>query len=184
MKKIKVCLFFFLLGAIIFNVNACSTASKITILDFNSGTMKNNLQGESGTWLFNPEDTEQGIKAGLDEKVRIGKEGASLRLEYDVASPLNAINGFWTQLRTFDASRYDHFEFWVKGDKKRGYPKTFKIEFKKIKKDEEGQSEAIKGSYIVKDVTHKWQKISVPLNVMNGILDWRDIREFVITFEK
>ncbi len=184
MKKIKICLFFFLLGVIIFNVNACSTISKITILDFNSGTMRNNLQGESGTWLFNPEDAEQGIKAGLDEKVRLGKEGASLRLEYDVDSPLNAVNGFWTQLRTFDASRYDHFEFWVKGDKKRSYPKTFKIEFKKLKKDAEGQNEAIKGSYIVKGVTHKWQKISVPLNVMNGILDWRDIREFVITFEK
>jgi hypothetical protein len=36
----------------------------------------------------------------------------------------------------------------------------------------------------VNGVTDEWQKISIPLNVMNAILDWRDIREFVITFEK
>jgi len=157
----------------------------VTIADFNSGSMKNNLDGQSGTWQSDPGDKEQGIRASLDSAVKFGEEGASLKLEYDVDSPLNAINGFWTQLRTFDGSRYDHFEFRVKGSAEYGYPESFKIEFKKFEENKKaGKEEAIKASFIVEGVTQNWQKISVPLNVMNGISDWRDIREFVITFEK
>lgn len=157
----------------------------VTLADFNSWEIKNNFNGESGTWELNPNDEMQKIIATLDSEIKRGDEGASLKLEYDVDSPENAINGFWTQLRTFDASQYDHFEFWVKGDKTRGYPREFKIEFKKFQKSPvDERTETVKGSYIVKGVTDKWQKISIPLNVMNGILNWRDIKEFVVTFEK
>ena len=96
----------------------------------------------------------------------------------------NAMNGIAMQLECFDASPYDHFEFWVRGDPAKGYTTIFKIEFKKFQKDADGYEETIKGSYVVKGVTDKWQKISIPLNVINGILDWKDLREFVITFEK
>lgn len=154
------------------------------IADFDRGMMVNNLQGECGTWEARPEDKMQGINAVLDKDVKVGEAGYSLKLEYSVDSPMNAVNGFWTQLRSFDASPYDHFEFWVKGDKAEGCTTLFKIEFKKFQKDKEGHDETIKGSYIAKGVTDKWQKISVPLNVMNGILDWKDIVELVITFEK
>ncbi|MGB2706449.1 MAG: glucoamylase family protein [Candidatus Omnitrophota bacterium] len=158
--------------------------SSIVIADFNKQNLINNLGGESGTWEKNPEDKAQRVAASLEDSVRRGKSGSSLKVEYGVNSPETAINGFWTQLRDLDVSPYDHFEFWVKGDEKEGYTTTFKIEFKKTRKDTEGQDETIKGSYIVKGVTSDWQKISIPLNVMNGILDWRDIKELVITFEK
>lgn len=154
------------------------------IADFDRGMMVNNLQGECGTWEARPEDKMQGINAVLDKDYRLGDSGYSLKLEYSVDSPMNAVNGFWTQLRSFDASPYDHFEFWVKGDGAKGCTTLFKIEFKKFQKDKEGHDETIKGSYIVKGVTDKWRKMSVPLNVMNGILDWKDIVELVITFEK
>lgn len=183
MAKIRAFLFFILAGFIAVNLSSCSAYS-ITIADFNSETMKNNLEGQSGTWETNPHDMTQGIEASLDSNIKRGDEGASLKLEYDVDSDENAINGFWTQLMTFDASEFDHFEFWVKGDKEKNYPRTFKIEFKKSQKDEEGRDETIKGSYVVKGVTDRWQKISIPLNVMNGIRDWGDIEEFAITFEK
>jgi hypothetical protein len=147
--------------------------------------MTNNLGGQSGIWQLDPGDKEQGIEIRLDNDIKIGDEGASLRVKYDVDSPKNAVNGFWTQIRTFDASAYDHFEFRVKGDGDEGYPARFKIEFKKFQKsflDE--RDETASGTFIVEGVTDKWQKISVPLNVMNGILDWSDLREFIISFEK
>jgi hypothetical protein len=98
----------------------------------------NNLYGESGTWEKNPEDKAQWCLASLDAVTRRGESGSSLKLEYSVNSQNDAVNGFWTQLRDFDASKYDHFEFWVKGDEKKGFAGTFKIEFSKFQKDSEG----------------------------------------------
>ncbi len=158
--------------------------SSIIIADFNRDSLINNLNGESGTWEKNPDDKTQWANASLDNIVRHGESGSSLKLEYSVNSAANAVNGFWTQLRDFDASKFDHFEFWVKGDEKKGFTTVFKLEFNKYRKEEGGYEETIKGSYIVKGVTNQWQKISIPLNVMNGITDWSGIREMVITFEK
>jgi hypothetical protein len=201
MKKIIPILSFISIGFVVLTLQGCSCdmgissaedAAKqrevslysVSIMDFDSGTMKNNLNGDSGTWEANPLDEEQSIKASLDPEIKRAEKGASLKLEYDVDSPEDAVNGFWTQIRTFDASAYDHFEFWVKGDKEKGYPEAFKIEFKKFEDNiSQNHDKTIKGSYVVKGVTDEWQKVSVPLNVMNGILDWHDIREFVITFE-
>jgi hypothetical protein len=72
----------------------------------------------------------------------------------------------------------------VKADEKKGATGIFKIEFKKAQKDPEGRDETIKATYVVKGVTGEWQKVSIPLNVMNGIMDWSGLREFVIAFEK
>ncbi|MBU1038263.1 MAG: hypothetical protein KJ994_04350, partial [Candidatus Omnitrophica bacterium] len=155
-----------------------------TIANFNGEGLINNLGGESGTWEKFPDDMGQSIAVSIDNKVRHGNNGSSLKLEYDVNSADDAANGFWTQLRDLNASLYDHFEFWVKGDEDKGYTTIFKIEFKKIKTDRDGRDETIKASYVVKGVTGRWQKISIPLNVMNGISDWRELKEFVISFEK
>ena len=167
------------------NPNKEVFGDSIKVADFNSGNTFNNLDGESGTWESDPEDSDQSITISLDKNVKLTEEGASLRIDYDVDSEKNAVNGFWTQLRVFDASPYDHFEFWVKGDKKRGYPESFKIEFKKFKKNiVDDYEETVKASYVVTGVTDEWQQVSIPLNVLNGIMDWEDIREFGITFEK
>lgn len=154
------------------------------IADFNKGAILSNLQTEIGTWEMNPDDKMQGIKLTLDKNIRLSTSGYSLRSEYNVGSPLEASNGFWIHLKSFDASPYDHFEFRVKGDALKGFTTTFKVEFKKIVRDAEGHEETIKGSYVVKGVGPEWQKILIPLNVMNGILNWQDLQEFVVTFEK
>ena len=135
------------------------TPSSIVIADFNRDSLANNLYGESGTWEKNPDDKAQWCLASLDSVTRRGESGSSLKLEYSVNSQNDAVNGFWTQLRDFDASKYDHFEFWVKGDEKKGFTNIFKIEFSKFQKDNEGHDETIKGSYIVKAVTSQWQKV-------------------------
>ncbi len=160
------------------------TPSFFTIADFNNGDMLNNLQAEMGTWETDPEDTSQGIEASLDRNIKMGRSGHSLKLDYNVGSKKNAVNGFWMQLKFFDASPYDHFEFYVKGDKRKGCTNIFKLEFKKLQKDLDGLEETTKGSFIVKGITDEWQKISIPLNVMNGITDWSQMGELVITFEK
>jgi hypothetical protein len=159
--------------------------SRALIADFDREDLRNNLNGESGVWMLDADDKNQWAKAFIDSIVRIGDHGSSLRLEYCVNSPLDAITGFWTRLGGFDASGYDHLEFWVRGDEKKGFPKTFKVQLKKYeKRPGSTHEETLEASYIVKDVTGNWQKVSIPLNVMNGILDWRDLQEFVIAFEK
>ncbi len=156
----------------------------LTLADFNSAGLTNNLGGEIGAWEANPSDKNQWIEISLDDKTRRGDSGASMRVEYDIDSSLNAVNGVWTKLNSLDASGYDHLEFWVKGDDENGHTSVFKIEFKKIELDREGHPETITASYIIDGVTGRWQRYSIPLNVMNGILNWRDIKEFVITFQK
>jgi hypothetical protein len=146
--------------------------------------MVNNLGGEIGAWELDPEDSSQGIDISFDNRVKNGPSGNALKVSYNVNSGKNAANGFWAQLQDLDVSPYDHFEFWVKGDEAKGFTTVFKIEFKKTRMGEDGYEETIKGSYTVKGVTGKWQKISIPLNVMNGMSDWRDIREMVVSFEK
>jgi len=116
---------------------------QITIADFDNG-MVNNLGGEIGEWELDPEDTSQGVDAAIDKSVRHGTKGYSLKIAYNVASARNAANGIWMQLNGFNASLYDHFEFWVKGDASKGFTTVFKIEFKKVQPDEEGHEETVK----------------------------------------
>jgi len=168
------------------NANHASrtTPLRAMVADFNKGEMFNNFQAEIGTWELDPEDKMQQVKASIDKDTKVGDSGCSLKVEYNVNSNKNAVNGFWTNLRNFDASAFDHFEFWVKGEATKGFTTTFKIEFKKTRPDEEAHEEIIKGGYVVRGVTGNWQKVSIPLNIMNGIPDWRDIQEMVIAFEK
>lgn len=182
-KALTISLFFFASSVFISDVYA-APSDKLIISDFNKSSLINNLNGQFGTWERDPQDNAQWTNISPDDTVRYGDSGSSLKVAYSVNSPKNAVNGFWTELELVDASPYDHFEFWVKGDEEKGYTTLFKVEFKKPETDSQGREETITASYVVKGVTGQWQKISIPLNVMNGILDWRDIKEFTVTFEK
>jgi len=192
MNRVKPASLIVFISLLFFTSQACSETRTnpspgqtiFTIADFNSGDMTNNLHAEMGTWETDPEDKSQSIEASLDKSIKVGRSGYSLKLDYNVGSKKNVANGFWMQLRSFDASPYDHFEFYVKSDSAKGCTSIFRIEFKKSQKDSDGLEETAKGSFIIKGVTGEWQKISVPLNVMNGITDWSGMGEFVITFEK
>lgn len=165
------------------DASCANTDPAEVIADFNGGNTVNNLGGESGVWERYPDDAAPKIAASVDKDIRIGDKGGSLKLEYDVSAPADAANGFWTQLNNFNAAIYDHFDFWVHSPGDVTTP-AFKIEFKKERKDEAGRNETIKGSYIVRDLKCGWQKVSIPMNVMNGIQDWGNLKELVITFEK
>lgn len=162
--------------------------------DFEDGDLKNLLEGDSGAWNLNPDDVEaETIPEVVDME---GPQGSlkSLKLTYDVDSPLPAQNGFWTKLKNFDASSFDHLEFEVKGDLEVGFTEHFKVELKKYK--DEARIEKITGRARV-PVTAEWQTVSIPLNKMTGIFDfadpetWKDpsktfkeLDEFVIVFHQ
>ncbi len=167
--------------------------SKVIVEDFEDGDLKNLLDGDSGAWNLNPDD--EGSEC-LPQVVELpGPAGSTrfLKLTYDVDSLLSSQNGYWTKLKNFDASSFDHLEFEVKGDAEAGFTETFKIELKKYK--DVGRVEKIKGSSLIR-VTGEWQTISIPLNRLTGVFDFsnpevwktplmafRDLDEFVVVFQ-
>ncbi len=169
-----------------FCLAAPPTEKTLVVDDFDDGRLGNNLHGDAGAWDMDSSDKDQFCKATIESSQPGTKKNKYLRLDFDVDSPVPASNGYWTQLRKLDATHYDHLEFWVRGDPEQGYTTKFKIEIKKPKKDENGQlleDEQITASYIVTGVSDQWQKVSIPLNVMNGILEWNDLNELAIVFK-
>jgi hypothetical protein len=133
----------------------------------------NNLGGESGDWNMNPADVNNSYTDVTVVKVpgKDGVESKVLRLTYSVDSDVPAQNGFWTKLKGFDGSQYDHFEMDVKGDAAKGFTEKFKIEVKKCLDAECLQT--VQGSSII-PVTSEWQTVSVPLNQMTGLIDFQN----------
>ncbi len=166
------------------------------VADFESGGEKlaNNLGGESGDWNMNLADINNSY---TDPQVvtmpgKDGKPSRVLSLVYSVESDLPAENGFWTKLQGFDASSYDHLEFEIKGDAAAGFTQKFRLELKKCV--DAACVEKVNGSASI-PVTAEWTTVSVPLNVMTGLIDfsnpeaWKTPRisykpldEFVIIF--
>ena len=166
--------------------------NEVVVEDFEDGDLKNLLEGDSGAWNLNPDDeTAECVPQVVDME---GPSGSlkSLKLTYDVESTLPAQNGYWTKLKNFDASYYDHLEFDVKGDPEAGFTEVFTVEVKKYK--DVARIEKIAGRARVK-LTPEWQTISIPLNKLTGIFDfadpetWKDssktfknLDEFVVVF--
>ncbi len=153
---------------------AKSQSDVLMIADFETGLLKNSLDGESGAWDTDPEDDSASCDAAIVEMEGAEHSAHALKLAYDVDSTTEdpAQNGFWTKLRNLDASVYDHLEFYIKGDAQAGFATKFRVEIKKYK--DEKRIEKLKGSYLIQNVTPEWQKISIPLNKMTGILDFAD----------
>lgn len=145
------------------------------IADFEAENEKiiNNLGGESGDWNMNLADINNSY---TDPKIVFmeGKNGTQtkvLKLAYSVDSELPAQNGFWTKLKGFDASPYDHLEFEIKGDAQTGFTERFRLELKKCLDSQ--CVEKVSGSAKI-PVTDAWQTVSIPLNVMTGLIDFSD----------
>lgn len=174
-------------------IETTSSLSRVMIEDFEDGDLKNLLGGDSGTWNFNADDEESECLPQVIETSDPAGSNRFLRLTYDVDSPLPTQNGYWTKLKNFDASSFDHLEFEVKGDPKAGFTEVFKIEIKKYK--DLDRVEKIKGSAVIR-VTDEWQTISIPLNRLTGVFDFsnpqvwktpsvafKDLDEFVVVFQ-
>lgn len=147
----------------------------LPIDNFNSGEKINMLGGEFGAWDKDPEDASQTCEIEHDPEVKIGKEGYSLKLKYDVDSPYEAYNGLWMKLQGKDFSGFSKLYLSVKGDWKEGHTEQFKLELK----NEQGEV----GTTLVSGITSDWQEKVIPFYSLNGITDFTKMSELVIVFD-
>jgi len=144
-------------------------ANEAVIDDFEHEEPKNYLEGETGTWNLTPDDPDVSIANEVVEGVGASGSKKALKITYDIDAKGVAKAGYWTKLRDFDATPYDHLAFDVKGDPAAGFTTIFLIEVKKYKNDE--RIDKIKGTYTVKNVTDQWQTVQIPLNLFTGLFD-------------
>ena len=155
---------------------AMAAGTEIVLADFNTGSKPSNIDGDFGAWNKDPNDETQGITMSFVSDDALGDSaGYSIRLDYDVDSPNPAYNGFWMKLNNVDATPYKALTFYIKGDATAGFTKRLKIELKDI-----GNKPS---SYIVANVTEKWQKVSIPFDKFRFVKDWSSLNEFVVTFD-
>lgn len=151
------------------------TATDLMVADFNSGTKPNNIGGDFGAFIKDPNDPMQGCIESFDRTNRYGSSGYALRLIYSVESKNPAFGGFWMRLQNLDASKFDKLAFRVRGDPKLGFTTVFKVELK------DSVDEA--SHYYVRGVTDQWQDEVIPLKDFQGITNFKSLKEFVIVFE-
>lgn len=175
----SVSLLFFAVVISIFALGQSSIAQSKTIVvaDFNNGKNVSNLGEAFGTWDKDQNDSTQGCRMAFENDDALGvKDGRSVGLDYDVDSPNPAYNGFWVKISTAQAAGIDTLSFWVKGDSKKGFTTKIKIEIKDKKHG--------KASFLVENITDKWQKISLTLDPRSLDKDQpRPFEEFVIVFD-
>ena len=150
-------------------------AASLTVADFDSGRKPNNIGGDFGCWIKDPNDPMQGCLESFDGGNGYGGKGNALRLIYSVASDKPAYGGLWMRLGNFNATAFDSLAFRVKGDAKLGFTTVFKVELK---------DDADRISHVcVRGVSDRWQDIVIPLKDFQGDADAARLKEFVIVFE-
>ena len=154
---------------------AADSATQLMVADFNTGAKPNNIGGDFGCWIKDPDDPRQGCIESFDRDHRYGSAGYALRLIYSVDSTNTAFGGLWMRLQNLDATKFDALRFRVRGDASMGYTSVFKVELK----DATDQS----SHYYVRGVTDQWQDIVIPLKDLVGMANLVRLKEFVLVFE-
>ncbi|MBN1383409.1 MAG: hypothetical protein JW983_00815 [Elusimicrobia bacterium] len=186
-KLISILFYYFII------LSTCYAVRDLVVDNFSAIRSVNNLEGNTGTWNANPTDKSQFCNAIFNVEHRLGNTGYCLRIDYDIESvhtyikdtnygvdadkrqiPFTAFNGYYTQLKDADLTKYKYLIFYVKGDKEKGFTRRFKIELK----DEKHCS-----PYIVEWLTDKWQRMVIPLSVFRDITEWKKIKEIGIVFD-
>ncbi|MBI1869635.1 MAG: CIA30 family protein [Chlamydiae bacterium] len=164
----------FLLCGMLFGMVSFGFTDELVIQNFDSDVRTDQVCRNFGAWNKDPDDESQGCVESLDAQARVGDQGMSLRLDYDVDSPNPAYNGFWLQMRDLDFSKYKYLNFDVKGDKDKGFSKVVKFELKN------GQQV---GRYLYTEMTDEWKHAKIPFSSFKGLKDWTKMTEFVIVFD-
>jgi hypothetical protein len=146
---------------------------KILVNDFNKKENFNNLDGPFGSWNIFYSDPDQHCKDELVTSERLGDEGYSLKLDYDVDSPYSAYNGFFTDLMKTDVSEYKYLVLYIKGDKTAGFTEKVNLELKNQRQI---------GRCAISGVTDEWKRYVIPLNEFVGLTSFKDMKELVIVF--
>lgn len=153
---------------------------RLVLHDFNRSILTNNVGGECEALLINPDVTLGRVQWTLETSEKRGASGHALHLSYALPPDTTSQTCFRTSLQGLDASGYDHLEFWIKGDARRGYAPTLRALFLR---PEDGMPQRMqRGSYVVSGITDEWQRIRVPLRVMNGIQTWTHLDTFAFSW--
>jgi len=164
---------FLILGGVILAFAVNATALLITGFD-------NSDSFGYGTWTSNTKDKALVIVGVKDPKTKVGKSGASYKIIYNVSSRNPGYVGFYVNLSTLNLNKFSKLSFWIKGDKKLGYPKKIAVVFKS-------------GSKMI-PVTADWKKIEIDLKEfgkggeqeLDFIIDngWADVKTGAIYIDK
>ena len=183
--QIKACKFVLIFLSLICVASPYANSSVLSMLldDFDSGKTVNKVSGNSGVWSCNPQDTVQYCKLSFAFTPRIGIDGYSLRLEYNVdtpndyiiGAPKTASNGYFTQLRGKDMRDYKYLIINIKGDEKFGYTRNLSIQFK--------NKEQL-GEYLLKGISSEWKRFVIPLEFFDRITNWNGMDELVLVFDQ
>jgi len=119
-------------------------------------------------------EPSQGCVLSFDSNREHGKEGFSLKLDYNLNSPNNNLNGYRIRFGEKITNIFDGIVFYVKGDKNAGFTTKFKIIFKSMKES---------GTYPVTGVTSSWKLVPILFSEVEGISDWSRVNELDIFFD-
>lgn len=148
---------------------------ELLVANFDSGRKPNNLGGDFGAWIKDPNDPSQGAVEAFDGDNAHGGKGNALRLIYSVQSSRSAYGGLWMRLQNLDATRFDTVSFRIRGDARLGFTKVLKVELK---------DSADQASHVyVRTVTDRWQDLAIPLKDFQGQANPARLKEFVIVIE-
>ncbi len=154
---------------------------RLLLHDFERPSGAPNADGAMSGWTAEPGRASGQIHYRLEPAQRAGSHRA-LHLRYRFAEHGVSDLGWQITLPDLDASAYDHLEFWIRGDAAAGYAQALKLEFKQpLPNAPPGLVR--QGSTVVTGITGDWQRIQVPLQRMNGIADWRHLRQFGLVLQ-
>ncbi len=158
-----------------------AATTPLLLHDFERAAGTPNLGGTMSDWTAEPGRRTGRVWYRLEPTSGPDRSRA-LHLRYRIAPDATGDLGWQITLPDLDASAYDHLEFWIRGDPATGYAEALKIEFKQpLPNAPFGLLR--QGSTVVTGITDDWQRIQTPLNRMNGIADWRRLRQFGIVLQ-
>ena len=176
MKQAGLPILFFILAAFGPASTFAEETTSLVVADFDNAQMTNNLGQPIEVWLREDgSDKTQSCVMSFVEDDALGKQGGhSVRLDYDVESENPAYNGIRTGLNLPNPASYKTLNFYIKGDKAKGFTKKLKIELI-------GQGKP-PSPYIVEGITDQWQKITVPLSEFWVTQSSVPLEKFVVVF--
>lgn len=148
----------------------------LKLADFDDCQTTDEFGGIMEAWSRDGEDKRSGCSYTFDREIKLGQDGASLRLEYDVSSLNPAYNGFRAKLENRDLCDYEAVMFWVKGDREKGYTERFKMELK--------NADGGIGRCLVLGITDEWKQVTIPFADFKGITDFHAMSELDIVFDE
>lgn len=150
----------------------------LTVADFNSGILTNNIGGQNYAFTANPQDPTQSIQVSASSSDALGDpNGSSVQIDYDVDS----LNVAWAALSMelssdmvypLIAQDYKTLNLSIKGDPAVGYTSKIKIELV----DSEGERSHV----YMSGISANWKTFAIPLAAFTGGCNVAQLSELAV----